>query len=148
MHIYIINGPNLNMLGARESEHYGTKTYKEMTSILENHCQENEIVSTIFQSNYEGEIVELIQQAAIKKIDAIVINPAAYSHYSIAILDALNIFNGFKVEVHLSDVLNRESYRKVLMTANGVDMVISNEGIDGYVRAINEIKRRIDEKED
>ncbi len=146
MHIYVINGPNLNLLGARENEHYGTKTYKELELLINDFCQENEIINTIFQSNHEGEIVDLIQQAVINNIDAIVINPAAYSHYSIAIMDALKIFKGCIIEVHLSDVLNRESYRQVLMTANAADRVISNYGFEGYIMAINEIKRRINER--
>ncbi len=146
MHIYIINGPNLNMLGVRESEHYGTLTYGELTEIIENTVKQLGMKATIVQSNYEGKIVEIIQQAVINNVDGIIINPAAFSHYSVAIHDALKCFNNPKIEVHLSDVKNREPFRQILITAKASDAMISGEGYLGYVMAIEEMKRRIDAK--
>ncbi len=146
MHIYIINGPNLNMLGVREPEHYGTFSYGDLTKKIEVHANKLGMKTTIMQSNYEGEIVEMIQRATQAGVDGIVINPAAFSHYSIAILDALLCFSGPKIEVHLSDVENREDFRRVLITAKASDVMISGQAYRGYLAALDEMKRRLNEK--
>lgn len=138
MKILIINGVNLNMLGIREPDIYGTTTYDGLITHINDFYQ-----CDFFQSNSESKIVDKIQEVVIKKnYDALIINPGAYSHYSIAILDALNILDILKVEVHLSDVLNREDFRKTLITAKGCNTVISGHGINSYIKAIEYIKER------
>ncbi len=144
MKIYIINGPNLNLLGIREKEHYGSLDYKQLELEIKDYTNKLAINSTIRQSNYEGEIVEFIHEAITEAYDGIIINPAAYSHTSIAILDALKCFTGPKIEVHLSDVLNRETFRRQLITANACDTMISGLGSKGYIKAISQIKKRLD----
>lgn len=143
MHTIIINGPNLNMLGMREKEHYGEFTYKDLTETIQKHVKLLGMSATIAQSNHEGKIVELIQQATIKNVDAIIINPAGFSHYSIAIHDALKCFNGLKIEVHLSDIKKREAFRQVLITAQACDAIVSGKGQEGYLIALDEVKRRL-----
>ncbi len=146
MNIYIINGPNLNMLGIREPEHYGTFSYGDLTEVIEKRVKQLDMKATIVQSNYEGKIVEIIQQAVLKEVDGIIINPAAFSHYSVAIHDALKCFTGPKIEVHLSDVTNREAFRKILITAKACDQVISGEGYMGYLMALDKIKESLNER--
>lgn len=143
MKVYVINGPNLNMLGLREPSIYGAHSYEQLVNLIEKKVKSLKMKTTIFQSNYEGRIVEIIQQAILDDIDAIIINPAAYSHYSIAILDALKAFNGYKVEVHLSDVSKRERFRQIMMTAQGVDEVISGQGFNGYLLALDKVKNKL-----
>lgn len=111
MKLYIINGPNLNMLGIREPEIYGKLTLQDIESKINLYCTKNQIDVEFYQSNHEGEIVDIIQ-SAYQKADGIIINPAAYTHTSIAILDALKAVNVDTVEVHLSDVDEREDFRK------------------------------------
>lgn len=126
MKILVINGPNLNLLGQREPEHYGSLTLAEIQNNTEKQLRFfiNEIDLTWVQSNIEGEIVNLIQNAN-KNYDGIVINPGGYSHTSVAILDSLKIFQGLKVEVHLSRVSMRgDSFRQNLITAQGVDILL------------------------
>ena len=101
--IWVINGPNINMLGIREPNIYGYRTYKNLIKEIKKHAKEKNVKVKCFQSNYEGELVSIIQKAYFKKIDGIVINPAAYTHYSVAILDALKATNIDTIEVHISD---------------------------------------------
>ena len=137
MNIYVINGPNINLLGTRETEIYGKET---LESIAKN-CQEQAFKDghdvKFMQSNYEGEIVEWIQNAITKKIDAIVINAAAYTHTSIAIHDALKSYSGYKVELHISNPHLRESFRHVSYISSVVDAVVAGLGPDGYSHVID-----------
>lgn len=136
MKILVINGPNLNMLGIREPDIYGRKTYADLVSLIEAYCEEKNVEAAIFQSNHEGEIVEKIQQA-YGKFDGIVINPAAYTHTSVAILDALKAVGIRTVEVHISDVSAREDFRQISYVRLYAEKTISGLGFDGYLRAID-----------
>ena len=135
MKILVINGPNINMLGIREPEIYGKTTYKDLCDTINNYADENGIEVEIFQSNHEGEIVDKIQNA-YGESNGIVINPAAYTHTSIAILDALKSVSIPAVEVHISDVSSRESYRQISYVREYCEKTISGEGINGYINAI------------
>ena len=136
MYILIINGPNINMLGTREPDIYGKKDYNSLCEMIEVYCNAKNVDFEIFQSNHEGEIVDKIQQA-YKKADGIIINPAAYSHYSIAILDALKAVQIPTVEVHISDISQREDFRKVSITSLAAKKIISGKGPEGYIEALN-----------
>lgn len=136
MKIMVLNGPNLNMLGIREPLLYGSQTYKELCQLIEDFCNENNIEVHIFQSNSEGILVDKIQEAYFEKYDGIVINPAAYTHSSIALLDALKSVNIPTVEVHISDVSKREDFRQVSYVRNACVKTIMGKGFDGYILAI------------
>lgn len=135
MKILVINGPNINMLGIREPEIYGAKTYQELTEFIESAFLEAGVEGQIFQSNHEGDIIDRIQQA-YGDTDGIVINPAAYTHTSIAILDALKAVGIPAVEVHLSDVDSREEFRKMSYVSLAAERVIKGRGFEGYREAI------------
>ena len=141
MKILVINGPNLNMLGIREPEIYGTKSYSELCDFIEQVCSEACEECEIFQSNHEGAIVDRIQ-AAYGTADAIVINPAAYTHTSIAILDALRTVSLPAVEVHLSLPEERESFRRISYISAACEKTISGKGFEGYREAILYLVRR------
>lgn len=136
MKILVINGVNLNMLGIREPEIYGKNTLKSLVKNIKRYAKEQKVCVKTFQSNYEGEIVGAIQKA-YGKYQGIVINPGAYTHTSIAILDALKSVNIPTVEVHISDVNSREDFRKVSYVSLFASKVIAGEGFDGYNRAID-----------
>ncbi|WP_297810114.1 type II 3-dehydroquinate dehydratase [uncultured Finegoldia sp.] len=136
MKLFIINGPNLNMLGIREPEIYGKLTLEEIESKIKLYCTEKKIDVEFYQSNHEGEIVDIIQ-SAYKKIDGIIINPAAYTHTSVAILDALKAVGIDTVEVHLSDVDEREDFRKFSYVSFFAKKVIKGKGVDGYIEAVD-----------
>lgn len=142
MKLYIINGPNLNMLGIREPEIYGKLTLQDIESKIKLYCAKNQIDVEFYQSNHEGEIVDIIQ-SAYKKADGIIINPAAYTHTSVAILDALKAVNIDTVEVHLSDVDEREDFRKLSYVSLFAKKVIKGKGADGYIEAIDFFLNRI-----
>ena len=142
MKLYIINGPNLNMLGIREPEIYGKLTLQAIESKINLYCAKNQIDVEFYQSNHEGEIVDIIQ-SAYKKADGIIINPAAYTHTSVAILDALKAVNVDTVEVHLSDVDEREDFRKFSYVSLFAKKVIKGKGADGYIEAIDFFLNRI-----
>lgn len=142
MKLYIINGPNLNMLGIREPEIYGKLTLQAIESKMKLYCAKNQIDVEFYQSNHEGEIVDIIQ-SAYKKADGIVINPAAYTHTSVAILDALKAVDVDTVEVHLSDVDEREDFRKLSYVSLFAKKVIKGKGADGYIEAIDFFLNRI-----
>lgn len=142
MKLYIINGPNLNMLGIREPEIYGKLTLQDIESKINLYCAKNQIDVEFYQSNHEGEIVDIIQ-SAYKKADGIIINPAAYTHTSVAILDALKAVNVDTVEVHLSDVDEREDFRKLSYVSLFAKKVIKGKGADGYIEAIDFFLNRI-----
>ncbi len=135
MHILVINGPNLNMLGIREPEIYGRADYNFLCGMIKEHSAQKGYEVTIFQSNHEGEIVDKIQQA-YGRADGIVINPGAYSHYSIAILDALKVAGIPTVEVHISDIASREEFRKKIVTGLAAEKIISGKGLEGYIEGI------------
>lgn len=142
MKLYIINGPNLNMLGIREPEIYGKLTLQDIESKINLYCAKNQIDVEFYQSNHEGEIVDIIQ-SAYQKADGIIINPAAYTHTSVAILDALKAVNVDTVEVHLSDVDKREDFRKLSYVSLFAKKVIKGKGADGYIEAIDFFLNRI-----
>ena len=142
MKLFIINGPNLNMLGIREPEIYGTLTLQDIESKMKLYCVKNNIDVEFYQSNHEGEIVDIIQ-SAYKKADGIIINPAAYTHTSVAILDALKAVDVDTVEVHLSDVDEREDFRKLSYVSLFAKKVIKGKGADGYIEAIDFFLNRI-----
>ena len=135
MKILVINGPNLNMLGIREPQIYGSNTYENLCEMIESFADKNDIDIDIFQSNFEGEIVEKIQKA-LDDADGIVINPAAYTHTSVAILDALKAVNIPAVEVHISDVDQREEFRKLSYVSYYCEEKITGLGFLGYIKAI------------
>ena len=136
MKILVLNGPNLNMLGIREPEVYGSSTYEDLCEMIKSYCKENNIEVEIHQSNCEGKLVSMIQQAYFDKVDGIVFNPAAYTHTSIALLDALKSVNIPCVEVHISDVSKREDFRQVSYVRNACFKSIMGEGFNGYISAI------------
>ncbi len=139
MKLLIINGPNLNLLGLREPEIYGKQDYSALCSMIEKACED--IDFEIFQSNHEGDIVDKIQ-AAYPDTDGIVINPAAYTHTSVAILDALKAVGIPTVEVHISDINSREEFRKFSFVSLYAEKQIAGKGLDGYIEAINYLKNR------
>ena len=136
MRILVINGPNLNMLGVREPELYGDKSYKALISLIKNYAKEKRVKVKCVQSNYEGTIVTEIQKA-YKKYDGIVINPGAYTHTSVAILDALKSVGIKTVEVHITEVNEREEYRKISFVREFASLVVTGEGFNGYLKAID-----------
>ena len=144
MKFLVINGPNLNMLGIREPDIYGKSTYNDLCDMIGNHAKEKNIEIEIYQSNHEGDIVDKIQ-SAFGKIDAIVINPAAYTHTSVAILDALKAVGIPAVEVHISDVSVRESFRSVSYVRDYCKKSIVGHGLNGYIEAIDYLFESIGE---
>lgn len=136
MKILVINGPNINMLGIREPQHYGKETYKDLIGKIEKHCEEKNIEVKTYQSNHEGDLVDEIQNA-YGNFDGIVINPGAYTHTSIAILDAVKSVCIPTVEVHISKVEEREDFRQISYIRLGCVKTITGHGTDGYLEAID-----------
>ncbi len=136
MKILVINGPNINMLGIREPEHYGKETYADLVAKIQKHCDLKSIDVKIFQSNHEGDLVDEIQKA-YGNADGIVINPGAYTHTSIAILDAVKSVNIPTVEVHISKVEEREDFRQISFIRLACAKTITGRGTDGYLEAID-----------
>ena len=141
MKLIVINGPNLNMLGIREPGIYGKQTYRDLLKLVEQTCWEEGIALETFQSNHEGCIVDKIQEC-YGKIDAIVINPAAYTHTSVAILDALKAVAIPAVEVHISDVDSREAFRQISYPGLYCEKTIKGHGLAGYREAILYLKEK------
>ena len=139
MRILVINGPNINMLGIREKDIYGACSYQELTAYIENVCDENDVETELFQSNSEGDIITKIQEA-YGNTDGIIINPAAYTHTSIAILDALKAVNIPCVEVHLSDIYTREEFRHVSYAGLACEKSFIGMGFEGYKKSIEYLK--------
>ena len=135
MKLLVMNGPNLNMLGIREPAHYGKATYADLCDMVFRYCEQKGIEVEIYQSNHEGDLVEKIQQA-YGKVDGIVMNPAAYTHTSVALLDALKAVSIPCVEVHISDVSKREDFRQISYVRAACLKTISGKGIEGYIEAI------------
>ncbi len=136
MKILVINGPNLNMLGIREPDHYGRETYADLVKKIENYCNEKEIDCECYQSNHEGCLVDKIQEA-YGKFDGIVINPGAYTHTSVAILDAVKSVMIPTVEIHISKVEEREDFRQISFIRLAAVKTITGLGTDGYLRSID-----------
>ncbi len=136
MKILVINGPNMNMLSIRETEKYGTLSYDGLVEKIRTHCEKLGVQADFFQSNHEGAIVDEIQKA-YKKYDAIIINPAAYTHTSIAIADALKAVNIPTAEVHITDTNNREEFRKISYVRDFCQISVIGHGTDGYLEAID-----------
>ena len=142
MKILVINGPNINMLGIREKEIYGDKSYKSLIKLIKTSAKQKGVKVECFQSNYEGAIVSKIQKA-YKKFDGIIINPAGYTHTSVAILDALKAVNIPTVEVHISAVDFREAFRKISFVREFAFLTISGKGFEGYVEAIDKLIQKL-----
>ena len=136
MKILVINGPNLNMLGIREPEIYGSRTYDELVGMIREQAAELGVEVECYQSNHEGDLVDKIEEAYFRHFDGIVINPGAYTHTSIALLDAVNAVMIPTVEVHISDVDARDDFRKVSYIRQACVATISGHGFDGYIEAV------------
>ena len=137
MKFVIINGPNLNMLGVREPDKYGSQTYDELVAAIRAHCEQRGVEAEFFQSNHEGALVDRIQQAYYDKSDAIVINPGAYTHTSIALLDAVKSVSIPTAEVHISDVRSREDFRQTSYIRQACCFTVMGKGIGGYLEAVD-----------
>ena len=138
MKLYVLNGPNINMLGIREPQHYGKQTYEDLKSLVLNNANGCEI--EFYQSNHEGDLVDAIQKAYFDGIDGIIFNPAAYTHTSVALLDALKSTKIPCVEVHISKVENRDSFRQISYVREACFKTITGKGLDGYVLALEALK--------
>ena len=141
MHLLVLNGPNLNMLGVREPDIYGKETYAGLCEMIETHAKQRGIRVTCEQSNHEGTLVDLIQ-GALGVYDGIVINPGAYTHTSIALLDALKAVGLPTVEVHISDVSAREPFRQISYVGYYAEKRIIGQGLQGYLAAIDYLAER------
>ncbi len=143
MKLYIINGPNLNMLGIREPEIYGDNNYSDLVDMLTKHCESLGITPVIFQSNHEGELVDKIQEAYFEGAFGIVINPGAYTHTSVALLDAVKATSLPTVEVHISDLSKREDFRQISYIRAACVKTIAGHGLSGYTEAIDYLYEEI-----
>lgn len=141
MKILVLNGPNINMLGIREPGIYGKQTFADLLQLLENTAADLNVEIEQYQSNHEGDLVDKIQQA-YGNTDGIVINPAAYTHTSVAILDALKSVSIPAVEVHISDVDSREAFRQISYAGLACEKTIKGQGLDGYRQAVAYLKKK------
>ena len=137
--ILILNGPNLNLLGNRETDEYGKKSLDEINNLCKDKCHAYDIECEFIQNNNEGELINLIQSVE-NNFDGLIINPAAFTHTSVAILDALRSVSKPKIEIHLSNIYTREEYRKKSITSEAVDGLICGFGENSYILAIEAIK--------
>lgn len=137
MKLLVINGPNLNFLGIREKGIYGTQDYQCLLDMIQNKAEETGCEIICFQSNHEGAIIDKIQESYFDGTEGIVINPGAYTHYSYAIRDALASITVPKVEIHISDITQREEFRRVSVTKEVCDHQIYGQGLNGYLMAID-----------
>ena len=142
MKLLVINGPNLNFLGIREKNVYGTQDYDYLLQMIAEKGQKENCTIEVFQSNHEGAIIDRIQDSYFDGTEGIVINPGAYTHYSFAIRDALASIVVPKVEIHISDITQREEFRKVSVTAPVCDKQIYGKGLEGYLLAIDFILQK------
>ncbi len=136
MKIIVLNGPNINMLGIREPQIYGNRTYSDLLETIKAYCNSKNIEVECFQSNHEGALIDKIQEAYFEKFDGIVINPAGYTHTSVSIADALKGVDIPFVEVHISKVDDREDFRKISFVRPYALATVSGKGFDGYLDAI------------
>ena len=137
MKLYIINGPNLNMLGIREPSHYGTTSYETLVHDLAHYCAERGVEPIFYQSNHEGDLVDAIQRAYFEGASGIVINPGAYTHTSIALLDAVKSVELPTVEVHISNLSTREDFRQISYVRAACIATITGRGVKGYFDAVD-----------
>ncbi len=137
MKLYIINGPNLNLLGIREPAHYGSTTYEGLLEMIRDHAQALGVEVVCYQSNHEGDLVDKIHEAYYRGVNGIVINPGAYTHTSIALLDAVKSVQIPTVEVHISKVEEREKFRQVSYIRAACQKTITGEGVAGYLQAMD-----------
>ncbi len=144
MKFLIINGPNLNMLGIREPEIYGRETYDDLRRMAAEGCGKLGVEVDFFQSNHEGALVDAIQQAYFDRVDGIILNPGAYTHTSVALLDAVKAVGIPTVEVHISDVRQREDFRQVSYVRAACVKTIMGRGLAGYVEAAAYLKALLD----
>ena len=142
MNILIVNGPNLNLLGIREPEIYGRKTYQNLIDYITDYCTYHNINIKIYQSNFEGKIIDIIQEN-YDRFDGLIINPAAYTHYSYAIYDCLKSISIPTIEVHLSNIEDRESFRKISVIKSACIAQNYGKGFDSYIDAIKLLQKRI-----
>ena len=142
MNILVINGPNLNFLGIREPDLYGKQDYQYLIDMIKKKGTEENCEIDCFQSNHEGSIIDRLQEAYFDGTQGIIINPGAYTHYSYAIHDALMSLTIPKVEIHITDIQNREEFRKLSVTAPACDKQICGKGLNGYLLAIDFLKTK------
>jgi 3-dehydroquinate dehydratase-2 len=145
--VYVLNGPNLNLLGTREPEIYGHATLADVEKLCRSTARQYGLAVEFRQSNHEGQIIDWIQEAGAGNAAGIVINPAGYTHTSIAILDALLALKVPIIEVHISDINSREPFRRHSYVSQAARAVISGQGVDGYARAIADLAAMIDVKD-
>jgi 3-dehydroquinate dehydratase II len=145
--VYVLNGPNLNLLGTREPEIYGRATLADVETLCHAVAKQHGLNIKFFQSNHEGEIIDWIQEARAAKVAGLVINPAGYSHTSVAILDALAAIEAPVIEVHISNIHARESFRRRSYVSQVARAVVCGFGIDGYALAINGLAAIINAKD-
>lgn len=145
MKFYIIHGPNINLLGSREPGIYGSETYEDLINYIKDICLNNQIETKFFQSNHEGDLVDYIQ-GALDKADGIIINPAAYTHTSIALLDTVKAVNIPTVEVHLSDIYEREEFRHTSYISMAAVKSIYGKGFEGYKEAVEFLQGYLKDK--
>lgn len=136
MKILVINGPNMNMLGIRQPEIYGRTTYEDLKAMISAEAEQLGVAVDFFQSNHEGALVDAIQQAYFDKVDGIVINPGAYTHTSVALLDAVKAVSIPTVEVHISDPDAREAFRRISYIREACVVTIKGRGLEGYLEAL------------
>ena len=142
MQILVINGPNMNMLGVRQPEIYGTATYDDLVGMIQSEADALGVQVSFFQSNHEGALVDAIQQACFDKVDGIIINPAAYTHTSVALLDAVKAVGIPTVEVHISDPDTREDFRHVSYIRAACTATIRGHGLEGYLEALRLLAKK------
>ena len=146
MKFLVLNGPNLNMLGIREPEVYGKNTYEELLNMINEHAKKIGVEVECYQSNHEGDLVEQFHKAYFDNVDGIVINPAAYTHTSVALLDAVKAVAIPTVEVHITDIDKREDFRQINYIRKAVIYAISGQGFDGYIQALDHLVEYLGEK--
>lgn len=137
MKLLVINGPNLNFLGIREPDVYGKSTYNDLCDLIKEYVKSKDVELEIYQSNHEGDLVDKIQQAYFDKVEGIIINPGAYTHTSVALLDALKAVMIPTVEVHISDLSKREDFRQISYVGMIAKKTIKGHGFNGYLEAID-----------
>ena len=147
MKLLIINGPNINFLGIREKTVYGNEDYDHLLKMIEEKAKEADVRIEVFQSNHEGAIIDRIQDAYFDETEGIIINPGAYTHYSYAIRDALASVSMPKIEIHISDIMQREEFRHTSVTAEVCDEQIKGLGLKGYLVAVDDIIGLINERQ-
>lgn len=146
MKLLVLNGPNINMLGIREKHIYGNRTYEDLLNFIKAHCDKRGVNVELYQSNHEGALVDKIQEAYFQKVDGIVINPAGYTHTSVAIADALKGTSIPYVEVHISNPDEREDFRKISFVRDGALKTVSGKGFEGYADAVDALIENASEK--